>query len=136
MKPYSFVDYVEKNLVWSKYADFCILIDPSNANPGYWQTCVENILSKGVSSPDGEEHATSLVFANMKNDIFPQISNMILLNVLTLCRPVKLETSSVIDWNMYVALQCNIKSKLTNFNYAKSFVAVKVDAPKTFVSYS
>ena len=49
------------------------------------------------------------MFINMKNDTFPLISTIILLQMLILCYPVRLQTSVAINWNLYVALECDRK---------------------------
>ena len=62
-------------------------------HPGYWQMCVEYIVDRGASSSYRAELKNELMLANMMNNIFPLISNIILPKMLTV-----LETSSMIYW--------------------------------------
>ena len=75
------------DIVWFEYTDFHSLIDPFTANPGYWQMCVGYIFVKNASSPHRDGVTTDLIFLNMKNYIFPLISNIIPPKVLSLLSP-------------------------------------------------
>ena len=72
--------------------------------------CVEYIFVQS-SSPLDREVKMDLMLVNMKNNLFPLISTIILPKVLTLCYPVHLETLAVIYWNSCVALKCQKKQK-------------------------
>ena len=67
-----------------------------HTNPGYWQIWIEYILTKSVAPLDHDEMKMDLLLANVKNDIFPLISTVILPKVLNLCYPMHIETLAVI----------------------------------------
>ena len=82
---------------------------------------VEYILTESASPLDRDEVKMDLVLVNMKNNIFPLISTIILPKVLILCYPVHIETLAVIFWNSCVELKCQ-KEKLTYLSYIKSWL--------------
>ena len=63
-------------------------------------------MTRRASPLDSDEVKIDLMLVNMKDNIFPLISTIILPKVLTLCYPVDLDTLAVIYWNSYVALTC------------------------------
>ena len=58
--------------------------------------CVTYILTRFASPLDRDELKMDLMHVNMKSDIFPLISTIVLPKVLTLCYPGHLETLAVI----------------------------------------
>ena len=75
----------DNRLVQFEYVEYHILINSFIANPGYWQMCVESILTRSASSPDYDEVTTDLMLTNMKNNIFPLLSTIIFPKMLILC---------------------------------------------------
>ena len=77
-------NFVEDNyIIWFDYMEFLILINPFTTNPGYGQICVNPILTRWASPPDRDGIKTDLMLANMKNDIFPLISTIVLPRLYT-----------------------------------------------------
>ena len=70
--------------------------------------CVKYILARSASSPDLYEVTTDLMLANMKNDIFPLISFIILMKALTPCEYIFKRSLWLIEIGMW---QQNITSK-------------------------
>ena len=62
---------------WAKNRDAGCTI-----NPGYWQICVEYILTKSAALPDHEEVKMELMLVNIKDYILPLTSTIILHKVL------------------------------------------------------
>ena len=60
------------------------------------------------------------------DDIFPLISTIVILNVLTLCFPVYLIRLAVIHWNSYAALKCQ-GERIDVSQLYKLMVAMEVD---------
>ena len=75
----------DNRLVQFEYVEYHILINSFIANPGYWQMCVESILTRSASSPNYDEVTTDLMLTNMKNNIFPLLSTIIFPKMLILC---------------------------------------------------
>ena len=48
--------------------DFHIIINPSTANPGYWQMCVGYILARRASPPYHNEVTMEPMLHNRAND--------------------------------------------------------------------
>ena len=75
----------KKQLVYSDYTDFLTLINHSTSKPGYGKICVEYILAKSTSPLDRDDIKMDLMFINMKNNIIPVNSTIILSKVIILC---------------------------------------------------
>ena len=88
---------------------------------GYWKNCVKCILTRYTPQLDREEVKMDLMLVNMKSDLFPLISTIILPKVLTLCYPLHFETLTVIYWNSCVTLTLS-KDQYTYFRYTKSWL--------------
>ena len=80
-----------------------------------------------ITSPfDCNKVKTDLMLANINDDIFPLISTIVILNVLTLCFPVYLIRLAVIHWNSYAALKCQ-GERIDVSQLYKLMVAMEVD---------
>ena len=81
-----------------------ILVKPFMAQLGYWQICIEYIVTKRALSPDSDELTTGLIVTDMEKDVFHVHSTMIDSKMLALYYRLHIGTSSVICWNLHVAL--------------------------------
>ena len=96
----AFLCYLENMcLIWFEYTDFLISINPFTNNPVHWQICIEHILTRNASPLDRDEIKIDLMLTNMKSNIFPLISTIILTKVLTPFYSVHHEMLTVIYWN-------------------------------------
>ena len=111
-----------KYLVQFGYTAFLASSKPFITDPGYWKFCVEYILT-GIAWPlEHDEVKIDLMLVNMKNNIFPLISAIILPKVLTPCYPLHIETLTVIYSNSCVGL--NVKEKAIDISQLYQIVVV------------
>ena len=108
-------------LIWFDNMDALITINHFTTNPGYWQICVEHVLTRSVLPLDRDEVKTDLMLTNMKNDLCPLISTIVPKKILTLCYPVYFETLAVIYWISCVTLKNQREKSLTYISYTKSW---------------
>ena len=124
---------VENNyLVWFRYTDFHILINPFTANPVNWQICAGYILARSASSPDtqwGDNRPDT-----MKNDLFLPISTIILPKVLNLLYFLQPQKFAVIYWNLYQVLKCYIENLIDISQLYKS-ICCSVARPTCIIFY-
>ena len=101
--------FVENSyLIWFDYTDFPILVNHIfYYQPPVLANSIEHILIRIASPLDHDGVKTDLTLANMKIDIFPLMSTIVLPKMLNLCHPVHLETLVVIYWNSYVVIEDN-----------------------------